>query len=61
MANTEYLILASDSNNQMTLFGTRKGHTFASEASARRAARRLDGKFPHLDFLALPIEPLGDK
>lgn len=53
-----YVILGSNSNSRVQVFGDRKGTPFQDEETAERAMKRLDTRFRHLDFVVLPLSEL---
>ena len=50
-----FVILASNSSQQVTIYGEAAGKPFKSQSAAGRVARILDKKYPNINFLVLPI------
>ena len=50
-----FLILGSDSLGQTSLYGTKSGKPFASEAAAQRMANRLIKRYTRLDFQVMRL------
>lgn len=53
----EYVLLASNSFNNVQCFGSDTGRVFRSERSAETMKRKLEKLYPRLDWLVLPISP----
>jgi len=53
-----YIVLATNSDNQVAAFGMATGQPFHSEAEAAKAVQRLERRVGTWDFLVLPIRPV---
>jgi hypothetical protein len=56
-----FVILANDSMNRVSLFGTPTGRPFTSEEQANRWKKKMDPKVLNLDLLVLPINTMPEE
>lgn len=51
----KWIVVGSNSDGKVQVFGTKSARLYLSEQAAEKAARRLEKRYPHVSAFAAPL------